>query len=38
VEELRRAGRITERARAADADPQFSLAIRRGVPGMEAAP
>jgi len=38
VEELRRAGRITERAQAADADPQFSLAIRRGVPGMEAAP
>ncbi|KQP38941.1 DUF4105 domain-containing protein [Pseudorhodoferax sp. Leaf274] len=38
VEELRSAGRITDRARAADADPQFSQAIRRGVPGMEAAP
>lgn len=34
--ELRSAGRITERAKAADADPQFSRAIRRGVPGMEA--
>ncbi|CAN7601919.1 DUF4105 domain-containing protein [Pseudorhodoferax sp. LjRoot39] len=38
VEQLRRAGRITERAQAADADPQFSQAIRRGVPGMEATP
>ena len=31
---LRSAGRITLRAQAADADPQFSQAIRRGVPGM----
>ena len=31
---LRNAGRITLRAQAADADPQFSQAIRRGVPGM----
>ena len=38
VEQLRSAGRITERAQAADADPQFSRAIRRGVPGMEATP
>lgn len=38
VEQLRSAGRITERAQAADADPQFSQAIRRGVPGMEATP
>ena len=36
--ELRSAGRITERARTADADPQFSQAIRRGVPGMDATP
>lgn len=32
---LRSAGRITLRAQAADADPQFSRAIRQGVPGME---
>lgn len=38
VEQLRSGGRVTERAQAADADPQFSRAIRRGVPGMEAAP
>jgi hypothetical protein len=38
VEQLRSAGRITERAQAADADPRFSQAIRRGVPGMEATP
>ncbi|GHC92189.1 membrane protein [Pseudorhodoferax aquiterrae] len=38
VKQLRSAGRITARAQAADADPQFSQAIRRGVPGMEAAP
>ncbi|MGC3985631.1 MAG: DUF4105 domain-containing protein [Pseudorhodoferax sp.] len=37
VEQLRSAGRITERARAADADPQFSQAIRKGVPGMASA-
>lgn len=36
--ELRSAGRITERAQAADADARFSQAIRRGVPGMEAGP
>lgn len=36
LDNLRAAGRITERAKAADADPQFSQAIRRGVPGMEA--
>lgn len=34
-ESLRRAGRITERARAADADPDFSRRIRAGIPGME---
>jgi Domain of unknown function (DUF4105) len=32
---LSRAGRITERAKAADADPAFSRQIRAGVPGME---
>lgn len=38
VETLRRAGRVADRARAAATEPQFSRAIRRGVPGMEAAP
>ena len=38
LEALRAAGRITLRAQAADADPQFSRAIRRGVPGMEQGP
>ncbi|MET3517915.1 hypothetical protein ABIC63_005722 [Pseudacidovorax sp. 1753] len=37
LETLRAAGRITERATAADADPRFSQAIRSGIPGMEAA-
>jgi hypothetical protein len=32
---LSRAGRITERAKAADADPAFSERIRAGVPGMD---
>jgi hypothetical protein len=36
LEELKERGRITERARAADRDPEFSTAIRRGVPGIEA--
>lgn len=36
LEALRAAGRITLRAQAADADPQFSRAIRVGIPGMEA--
>lgn len=35
---LRAAGRITLRAQAADADPLFSQAIRRGVPGMAVWP
>lgn len=35
--ELRAAGLITGRALAADDDPDFSRAIRRGVPGMEGA-
>lgn len=34
LEALRAAGRITLRAQAADTDPAFSKAIRRGVPGM----
>lgn len=34
---LRAAGRITARAEASDADPQFSQAIRRGIPGMKGA-
>ena len=38
LETLRAAGRITLRAQAADADPAFSQAIRRGVPGMEPPP
>ena len=38
LETLRAAGRITLRAQAADADPQFSTAIRRGVPGMTPKP
>ncbi|MFT4268168.1 MAG: DUF4105 domain-containing protein [Xenophilus sp.] len=38
LEALRAAGRITLRAQAGDADPQFSRAIRVGIPGMEAAP
>ena len=32
---LRAAGRIAQRAQAADQDPAFSQAIRRGIPGME---
>ncbi|WP_342663792.1 DUF4105 domain-containing protein [Ottowia thiooxydans] len=35
---LRSAGRITDRAQAANADPRFSQAIRRGVPSIEATP
>lgn len=35
LEELTARGRITERARAADRDPDFSRAIRVGVPGIE---
>jgi len=35
LEELTARGRITDRARAADRDPDFSAAIRRGVPGTE---
>lgn len=35
LDTLRAAGRIAERAKAADADPRFSQAIRRGIPGME---
>lgn len=35
---LRAAGRITLRAQAANADPLFSQAIRRGVPGMAVRP
>lgn len=35
--ELRERGRITERARAADASATFSHAIRVGVPGIDAA-
>ena len=38
LEALRAAGRITLRAQAADADPRFSQAIRRGVPGMAVQP
>jgi hypothetical protein len=38
MEALRSAGRITLRAQAADADPQFSQAIRRGIPGMDSRP
>lgn len=38
LETLRAAGRITLRAQAADADPQFSTAIRQGVPGMATKP
>ncbi|WP_225781714.1 DUF4105 domain-containing protein [Xenophilus sp. Marseille-Q4582] len=34
LDALRSAGRITLRAQAADADPQFSRAIRAGIPGM----
>jgi hypothetical protein len=33
--ELRRASLINERARAADADPEFSSRIREGLPGFE---
>jgi hypothetical protein len=32
---LQQGGRFTERAKAADASPAFSQAIRRGVPGIE---
>ncbi|QEI08153.1 DUF4105 domain-containing protein [Pigmentiphaga aceris] len=35
LEELTARGRITERARAADRDPDFSALIRNGVPGIE---
>ena len=35
--QLEAAGRITDRARAADRDPGFSRAIRRGVPGIPDA-
>lgn len=35
LEELTARGRITDRARAADRDPNFSAAIRQGVPGTE---
>ncbi|MFL6586691.1 MAG: DUF4105 domain-containing protein [Luteimonas sp.] len=35
--QLEAAGRITDRARAADRDPDFSRAIRRGVPGIPEA-
>ncbi|MFT4048053.1 MAG: DUF4105 domain-containing protein [Solimonas sp.] len=35
---LHRAGRINERARAADADPAFSRRIREGVPGIAPSP
>jgi hypothetical protein len=34
-EQLRSAGRVTERARAADGDPAFSARIREGVPRRE---
>jgi len=34
LDQLKRGGRITERARHADGDPDFSAAIRRGVPGI----
>ncbi|KRW58557.1 Lnb N-terminal periplasmic domain-containing protein [Pseudomonas sp. TTU2014-080ASC] len=33
LDELREAGRITERAKAADQSPEFSRLIRQGVPG-----
>ena len=33
LEQLRSAGRITDRAKAADQDPDFSAKIRHGVPG-----
>jgi hypothetical protein len=36
LDTLQAASRITDRAKAADADPQFSQAIRRGIVGMEA--
>jgi hypothetical protein len=36
--QLHAAGRITERAKAADADPAFSQAIRRGMPVADAVP
>ncbi|MCD9097716.1 DUF4105 domain-containing protein [Luteimonas fraxinea] len=36
-DQLEAAGRITDRARAADRDPDFSRAIRRGVPGIPEA-
>ncbi|RYF76977.1 MAG: DUF4105 domain-containing protein [Comamonadaceae bacterium] len=37
LDALRSAGRITLRAQAAGADPQFSRAIRAGIPGMNGA-
>ncbi len=36
--ELRTFGRITTRAKAADDDPQFSAAIRAGIPPLEVPP
>jgi hypothetical protein len=36
LEDLRRTGRITERAKAADKDPHFSQAIRQGMLGNDA--
>jgi uncharacterized protein DUF4105 len=36
--ELRKRGRITERAKAADLSETFSQDIRRGIPGVEATP
>jgi hypothetical protein len=38
LEELRAAGRITARARAADRSADFSAAIRRGIPPLADAP
>ncbi len=38
LETLRAAGRITLRAKEADADPAFSEIIRRGIPGMPTKP
>ena len=37
LDELRRLGRITERARQADRSADFSQAIRRGIPPLEVA-
>ena len=38
LEELRRLGRITERAHRADHSEQFSLDIRNGIPVLPASP